>query len=146
LLIERIDQDREYEVPFIPYVHRTRYLVAASVSLSGYETKCYILGNTVGFVPVPDSNVTDAIRVTYVPPPTALVSATSPPTEWTTDHHEVIVLAALLRVGIRDRENRKLRVDQYNELKLELLEATAIRQSQEPKAFEQVEEQSIEWG
>jgi hypothetical protein len=139
LLVERIDQTHEYEVPHIPYTHRSRYLVVSGGTESGYASKYYIFENKIGIVPIPTAAVTNALRLTYVPNPTLLTTGVSPPTEWPTDLHEVIVLGALLRVGIRDREERKLRQDMYNELKLALLEATAMRQSQELKTFEEAD-------
>jgi len=137
-LVERVDLDREYPVPIIPYVHRSRYLAPAGSQPTGYETKCYIRGNSIGFVPIPPAAVANAIRMTVVPPPTAMTTGQSPPTEWSADNHEVIVLGGLLRKGIADREERRERRTEYNELKAVLIDSTSVRQSQEPKFVEDV--------
>lgn len=145
VLVERVDLTQEFIVPFIPYSQRTRYLVPSGQTVDGYDSKVYLLGGQFGIVPVATAASANAIRVTTATPAVSLTTGQSPPTTWTDDHHEVIVLEALLKAGIRDREERALRIRERDEALENLITFTSIRQAQEPKAFEQPEEEGYQY-
>jgi len=131
LYIERTDLEEDVIVPFIDLSQRWEYLQAdAAVEDS---MVIYLLGNQVGILPVPTATVTGLLRVYYVPPVTALVAGTSPPTEWSTDHHEVIAWEAFKRIRVRDKEALAEISPVCDKLERALLDATAMRESQQPQ-------------
>lgn len=145
LLVERVDVNEPYPLPFIDYRDRTRYLLNSGEAPDEYDLKCYIKGNILGIVPIPTGAAANAIKVSHVPPATQLTTGESPPTEWPTDQHEVIVIGGLLRKGITDREDRKARKELYAELRESLLESTGMRQTQQPAFFGADVERIKEW-
>lgn len=125
---------KDTKVTFIDLSKRWEYVEPSGIDVNAeVDRKVYLLGNTVGVLPVPTSAVTAAMRVYHVPPLTALVAGTSPPLEWSTDHHEVIAWGALRRLLVRDKEAMAEISPTFNRLKLLLLNATSARETQEPQ-------------
>lgn len=121
-------------VTFIDLARRDEFLLqVGSAVVQEYQRRVYLLGNSIGVLPVPTSAVTAALRVYYVPPLTALVAGTSPPLEWSTDHHEVIAWGAYMRLLVRDKEMLAEQRPTFLRLRQLLLNATSAREVQEPQ-------------
>lgn len=139
LNISRVDQTVEYDLQKIDITERVQYLyptIGGTTAANPYGLRYYLLGNTIGLVPVPTEAATDAIRVYHVPSSTALSGdSVSPPLEWPLDQQEVIALGAARRCHIRDKDLRQSIDGMYLEYLKNLMETTSIRSSQDPRMF-----------
>jgi len=124
---------RDVRVDWVDLSRRWEYLESSGSLLYNTNTLAYLYGNQIGILPVPTSSVTAALRVWYVPPATALTGATAPPTEWSEDYHEVIVWGAFMRLLMRNKELLAENKPTFLRLRQLLLNATAKRETQEPK-------------
>lgn len=78
LMIKRTDTDNEKDITIIPLQHRRRYLADNGITnVNNLREYAYILGNSLGFVPIPTTSATANITIYYVPEATDLTTDAS---------------------------------------------------------------------
>lgn len=135
VLVERVDGLVPYPVNLrtIDIIQKNDYAQTPGNDLMPGREKYFVTGNSIGIAPVPQSAVTGALKVWYVPVP-ALPAADGDtfPTEMTDLHHDCIAWGALMRAVVRDKQALAQMMPIYNELKALLTSDTQVRVQQEP--------------
>jgi hypothetical protein len=133
-LLERVDQPPNQTLLPIDISEKNDYAqVPGEGDTMGYE-KYFMSGNNLGIAPVPQVNITNVLKVWYVPVPAKLVlDADVFPADLTEVHHECIAQGAYMRCCQRDKQLLAIVVPVYKDL-LDLCKAdTQIRIGQEPR-------------
>lgn len=116
-LVERIDQSPAMKLLPIDISEKNNFMTfQGSNDLAGYE-RYFLSGNNLGIAPIPQSSVTNALKLWFVPVPTLpTADANEFPADLTDLHHEAIAQGAYMRAAQRDKQLLALVAPVYREL------------------------------
>lgn len=135
-LVERIDQNPAMKLLPIDLSEKNDYMTfTGAPDIQGYE-RYFLSGNNIGIAPIPQSAVTNALKLWFVPVPT-LPSADGDtfPADLTDLHHEAIAQGAYMRAAQRDKQLLALVAPVYKELIEMVTNDTQQRIVQEPRSI-----------
>lgn len=132
-LVERIDGTYKINLLPIPLVRKNDFQAVGIVFPTGNE-RFFLVGNQIGFAPIPNQSISNAVRVWYIPSLADLGSDSANfPTEWSDLHHEVVVWGAIMRALARDKQMMEIHKPTFDRLYGMMVDDMASRQDEEPK-------------
>lgn len=140
--VERVDSTVPVILRPIDITQRARYLYSTvnPSSLVVGEMRYYLQNVQLGLVPLPTTTVANAIMVHYIPIPADMaLDADTPPTAWPSNHHEVIAWGALMRAGVRDKDQLDRFTLNFERLRGAFKACVNQRQTQEPRSVVDVD-------
>lgn len=138
-LVEYVNGARRDTLRRIPIARKNEF--NDRYGLSGQSsTHWFLRANKIGFAPIPRENLTNAVKIWYVPPAADLVTGSAagsePPAEWTEQQHEVIIWGAVMRAIVRNKELAKVYQPNFDRIWKGMVEDMQNRDNQDAKTIQ----------
>lgn len=140
LLVEETRGSDKYTLRKIPMRRKNEFQTRAP-AVDGQRLACYfVLGANIGFAPIPRETVTGSatagITIYTVPALTTIDDAADTlPSDWTDQQHEVVVMGAVIRAVMRNKELIKVYQPNFDRLWKGMIDDMQNRDSSDTKTI-----------